>query len=166
VQEAVTAAVVQNAWHRLLPALVEEYDSPMSLPCIAPRPLLVVNGEKDPRCPIAGLDDVFARCRRAYSMLGAPEDFIVHIEPDTGHAVTHHMDCVVEHFFYKHLRPAGKLAYCPTLSERGSTGPQWWPFRRKEPVSLERDINRRPSHLFYEAWSCSLSLDDSQSRAL
>lgn len=49
VQEEADAAVVQNAWHRLLPGLLEDFDSPKSLPCIAPRPLIVVNGRDDPR---------------------------------------------------------------------------------------------------------------------
>ena len=42
--------MVQNVWHRLLPGLLEDYDAPTSLPCIASRPLFVVNGRDDPRC--------------------------------------------------------------------------------------------------------------------
>lgn len=49
-QEKVDAALVQNAWHRLLPGLLEDFDSAQSLPCIAPRPLFVVNGRDDTRC--------------------------------------------------------------------------------------------------------------------
>lgn len=32
--------------------LLEQYDAPHSLPLLAPRPLLIANGELDPRCPI------------------------------------------------------------------------------------------------------------------
>lgn len=32
--------------------LLQHYDAPQSLPLIAPRPLLVANGELDPRCPL------------------------------------------------------------------------------------------------------------------
>ena len=34
------------------PGLLERYDAPYSLPLIAPRPMLVANGELDPRCPM------------------------------------------------------------------------------------------------------------------
>lgn len=34
--------------------LARAFDSPNSLPCIAPRPLLVATGETDPRCPLPG----------------------------------------------------------------------------------------------------------------
>merc|ERR1711879_484159 len=47
--------VVESVWRRLIPGLADgEFDSDSTLPCIAPRPLLVVNGEVDPRCPLKG----------------------------------------------------------------------------------------------------------------
>lgn len=33
----------------------QAYDAPFSLPAIAPRPLLIANGELDPRCPMRGV---------------------------------------------------------------------------------------------------------------
>lgn len=63
VKEKADAAVVQNAWHRLLPGMLEDYDSPKSLPCIAPRPLFVVNGRDDPRCGRPNLNISHVCCR-------------------------------------------------------------------------------------------------------
>lgn len=104
-QERADAAVVQNVWHRLLPGLLEEYDAARSLPCIAPRPLLVVNGELDPRCRADGLSDIFAECQKAYRHWGCEENLQTHIEPGAYHEVTAAMDLVVEEFFAKHLLP-------------------------------------------------------------
>ncbi len=35
--------------------MLESYDAPHSLPCVAPRPLLVANGELDLRCHMPGV---------------------------------------------------------------------------------------------------------------
>lgn len=51
-RQRINSAVVRAVWDKLLPGLLEEYDAPRSLPAIAPRSLLVVNGAQDPRCPI------------------------------------------------------------------------------------------------------------------
>eukprot|EP00892_Ulva_mutabilis_P011860 jgi/Ulvmu1/9046/UM005_0139.1 len=102
-KESADAAVVQNVWHRLLPGMLEDYDAPKSLPCIAPRPLMIVNGEHDPRCPIEGLKAVFAECQKAYKHWGCEGNLTTHIEPGAHHEVTAAMDAVVEKFFIKHL---------------------------------------------------------------
>ena len=79
--------VVGNAWACLLPALLESYDSQATLPAIAPRPLLIVNGANDERCPVAGLCAPLAACLRAYAAHGAAHNLHCHIEPDAGHEV-------------------------------------------------------------------------------
>lgn len=55
----VDAGAVQQAWSRIAPGLTTQYDARQSLPCIAPRPLLVAMGELDARCPLQGK---FIRC--------------------------------------------------------------------------------------------------------
>jgi hypothetical protein len=128
-QACVDRAVVRCAWQRLLPGLVEHYDSQYSLPCIAPRPLLIVNGQLDIRCPIAGLQEPIVRCQRAYSALNAGSSFDWHIEENAGHEVTDRMDCVVEDFFLKALRPDGfeaTLGQLDTDGGRHRAGKWWW----------------------------------------
>ena len=40
---------------RPAPGLLDTYDAPLSLPTLAPCPLLVAAGEEDPRCPLPGM---------------------------------------------------------------------------------------------------------------
>jgi hypothetical protein len=103
----VDASVVRSAWERLLPGLLEQYDSDKSLPCICPRPLFIVNGAADPRCPVAGLVKPLKACRQAYRLMGKPGNFGVHIEGGVGHVVKERMDCLVEEFFVAALKPQG-----------------------------------------------------------
>jgi hypothetical protein len=106
VQDEPDADLVRGAWERLLPGLLQAFDSPASLPCIAPRPLLVVNGAADGRCPVGGLAKVLRRCRRAYKAHGCSHLFEVFIDQGAGHQVTDAMDCVTEDFFVRTLKPA------------------------------------------------------------
>ncbi len=48
--------------------LLDIYDAPHSLPAIAPRPLLAVQGELDPRCPLEGLRPALDAARAAYQV--------------------------------------------------------------------------------------------------
>lgn len=42
-------------WDKIFPGLRSELDAPNSLQLLLPRPVLVVNGAEDLRCPLAGL---------------------------------------------------------------------------------------------------------------
>ena len=55
---------------------------------IAPRPLLILNGEKDDRCPLEGVRRCYAAAESAYRKRGALDRLKMIIAPDTGHAVT------------------------------------------------------------------------------
>ncbi|KAF5833335.1 Alpha/Beta hydrolase protein [Dunaliella salina] len=63
---AVDAEVVTSVWSRLLPGMLGGYDAPFSLPELFPRPLIVVNGELDPRCPMPGVLEAFKTTQHAY----------------------------------------------------------------------------------------------------
>jgi hypothetical protein len=58
------------------------------LPLIAPRPLLVINGDSDPRTPVPGLELCVAAARAAYDQHGKSDRFVFRLQPETGHAVT------------------------------------------------------------------------------
>ena len=96
---AVTREVVQSVWKRLLPGMLEGYDACASLPVIAPRPLLVVTGEEDPRCPLPGVLVAAQRAREAYASAGAPAAMELFIQPGIGHVCTLQMLQKVEQFF-------------------------------------------------------------------
>lgn len=79
------------------------YDTPNSLACIAPRPLLIINGELDPRCPMGGVHVALESARAAYEAAGAADQLQLHVEPGVGHKRTDDMDVVKRAWFDQHL---------------------------------------------------------------
>ncbi|KAF8733110.1 hypothetical protein HU200_015477 [Digitaria exilis] len=69
--------VVEKVWEKIAPGLNSQFDAPYSLPLIAPRPLLLLNGAVDGRCPIAGLEEPSSRVAKAYEESGSAEKFMV-----------------------------------------------------------------------------------------
>jgi dienelactone hydrolase len=87
-EKEITARVAREAWSRLLPGILDRFDCPRMLEAIAPRPLLILNGETDDRCPVEGVRRCYAAAESAYRKAGAPERLKMIIAPDTGHKVT------------------------------------------------------------------------------
>ncbi|KAF0901560.1 hypothetical protein E2562_003534 [Oryza meyeriana var. granulata] len=58
--------VVEKVWDKIAPGLDSQFDAPFSVPIIAPRPLLLLNGAEDPRCPVPGLQEPVSRAAKAY----------------------------------------------------------------------------------------------------
>jgi fermentation-respiration switch protein FrsA (DUF1100 family) len=82
------------------------YDAPFSLPLLAPRPLLVANGELDPRCPMQGVQEALRPALRAYQALGAADRLELLVEPGVAHQETPAMREAVRWFFDRTLLPA------------------------------------------------------------
>lgn len=95
---AIDAYVVETVWRKLLPGLLNSYDAPYSLPSIAPRPLIIVNGELDPRCPIAGLEVAIKSAKAVYDRCEAGDKLQWYVEKGTGHQCTESMWRVTESF--------------------------------------------------------------------
>jgi dienelactone hydrolase len=81
------AEFVRTFYDRVAPGIYDAFDGPAMLPLIAPRPLLAINGEIDPRTPMPGLKLCANAAHAAYQTAGAPEKFVLHIQPATGHSV-------------------------------------------------------------------------------
>ena len=64
--KVVSAETARFAYSRIAPGLADALDGPRTMPLIAPRPLLLLNGEIDPRCPLGGLERVVRATRAAY----------------------------------------------------------------------------------------------------
>jgi len=77
---------VRQFYARLVPGITAEFDGPAMVAAIAPRPLLAVNGDSDPRTPMGGLMLCEASARAAYA--SAADHFALYLQPNTGHAVT------------------------------------------------------------------------------
>jgi len=81
------AAFVRTFYDRVAPGLYSDFDGPAMLPLIAPRPLLVINGETDLRTPLPGLLECTDAARAAYQAAGADDHFVLPIQSQTGHTV-------------------------------------------------------------------------------
>jgi dienelactone hydrolase len=84
----VDAALVRTFYDRVVPGISTQFDGPAMLPLIAPRPLLVINGDSDARTPLPGVMECAATAEQAYRSAGAEDKFVLYLQKNTGHAVT------------------------------------------------------------------------------
>lgn len=84
----VNAKVCRALWNRVIPGILDEFDCPNMLRCIAPQPLLILNGEKDPNNPLPGAKIAFAAARTAYRDKHAEKNLKIEVAAGVGHAVT------------------------------------------------------------------------------
>ncbi|XVF48577.1 hypothetical protein PTKIN_Ptkin03bG0201700 [Pterospermum kingtungense] len=80
--------VVEKVWDRIAPGLASHFDAPNTIPAIAPRPLLIVNGAEDARCPMDGLEIPNTRACKAYEEVNCSDEFKLIAEPGIGHQMT------------------------------------------------------------------------------
>ena len=99
------AAFVRTFYERVARGIDGEFDGPAMLPLIAPRPLLVINGETDARTPLAGLRECTDAARAAYRAAGAEDKFVVLVQPKTGHQVTSASLKTAQAWFERWLKP-------------------------------------------------------------
>lgn len=84
----VDAAFIRTFYDRVAPGIYTQFDGPAMLPLMAPRPLLVINGDSDARTPLPGVRECAAPTEQAYRNARAEDKFVLHLQKDTGHAVT------------------------------------------------------------------------------
>jgi len=101
----VDAAFLRKFYDRVAPGIYSDFDGPQMLPLIAPRPLLVINGDSDARTPLAGVEECATRARTAYEKANATEKFALHIQPQTGHAVTPQAKQLAMEWLARWLKP-------------------------------------------------------------
>ncbi|EXB82270.1 hypothetical protein L484_007260 [Morus notabilis] len=95
--------VVKKVWDRIAPGLASEFDSSCTIPVIAPRPLLILNGAEDPRCPVPGLEVPISRARKTWEDAQCLDHFKVIAQPGIGHQMTPEMVKEASDWFDKHL---------------------------------------------------------------
>ncbi|TMW93461.1 hypothetical protein EJD97_011628 [Solanum chilense] len=96
--------VVEKVWDRIAPGLASQFDSPYTVPVIAPRPLLILNGEEDPRCPIAGLDIPTSTAQEVCADADCPLNFKLIVQAGIEHQMTPLMVNEASNWFDKFLR--------------------------------------------------------------
>ena len=103
--KTVDAALVRTFYDRVVPGIYGAFDAPAVLPLIAPRPLLAINGDSDARTPLEGVQESAAAARRAYDAAGAGDRFVLHLQPQTGHAFGEPAQQAALDWFARWLKP-------------------------------------------------------------
>jgi dienelactone hydrolase len=101
----VDAALVRRFYDRVAPGIYGEFDGPAMLPLIAPRPLLVISGDSDPRTPLGAVQECAAAATRAYAAKLVEERFGLYLQPNAGHVFTPVAELVTMDWFVKWLVP-------------------------------------------------------------
>jgi len=101
----VDAGFVRKFYARVAPGIDGAFDGPMMLPLIAPRPLLVVNGDSDPRTPLPGVMECVASAQRAYAAAGASEKVALYLQPHAGHVFTPTAELVALDWLVNWMKP-------------------------------------------------------------
>ncbi|KAL5074142.1 hypothetical protein RYX36_013126 [Vicia faba] len=97
--------VVEKVWDRIAPGLASNFDSPYSIPAIAPRPLLIINGAEDPRCHLAGLENVTLKTNQIYEVFQCSDNFKFIAEPEIKHQISKFQVKGSSDWFDKFLKP-------------------------------------------------------------
>ncbi|HSY17105.1 MAG TPA: alpha/beta hydrolase [Candidatus Acidoferrales bacterium] len=99
------SAFVKQFYDRVVPGIDTEFDGPQMMRLIAPRPLLIINGDKDNHTPLPGVQECIAAGDKAYATEHASDRFAVIIEKDSGHTVKPDAERAAIDWFVKWLKP-------------------------------------------------------------
>jgi len=99
------AEFVREFYRRVAPGLDGEFDGPSMARLIAPRPLMIINGDSDDRTPMAGLKLCTDAAQAAYHAAGADDHLLVRIQANTGHTVRGSSRRAAVDWFVKWLQP-------------------------------------------------------------
>ena len=104
----INADFVRKFYDRVVPGIYSQFDGPAMLPLIAPRPLLVINGDSDARTPVPAVQECAAAAANAYARAKAVDKFVLHLQKKTGHAVNATARQAAIDWFVKWLKPESK----------------------------------------------------------
>jgi dienelactone hydrolase len=96
---------VRQFYARVVPGIDGEFDGPAMLPLVAPRPLLIVNGDSDANTPIAGVRLAVNAAKSAYEAAAVPDHLQLMIEENTPHRVNPEAIDAGISWFVRWLRP-------------------------------------------------------------
>jgi dienelactone hydrolase len=96
---------VREFYRRVAPGIDAEFDGPAMAPLIAPRPMMLINGDRDPRTPLPGLKLCTDAAAAAYHAASADDRFVVNIQPNTPHRVNNDSRAAAIDFLAKWLKP-------------------------------------------------------------
>jgi fermentation-respiration switch protein FrsA (DUF1100 family) len=82
-----SAQFVRAFYDRVVPGIYSEFDGPSMLPLVAPRPLMVINGDSDSLTPLPGVTLAANSASEAYAKAAAKDKFVLRVQKNTGHSV-------------------------------------------------------------------------------
>ncbi|MCB1126180.1 MAG: prolyl oligopeptidase family serine peptidase [Verrucomicrobiae bacterium] len=86
-----------------VPGFLNHFDTEAVLSLVAPRPLLLMNGDRDPGSPVAGIRQIEQKVRKVYGLHGLAEAFDCQVHPGVGHEYTRPMWQSMLAWFEQHL---------------------------------------------------------------
>jgi dienelactone hydrolase len=90
---------VRALWAKLLPGITGKFDCPSMIRLFAPRPLLLLNNEKDVNCPLPGAQLAFEAATRTYKSPNAVNKLKIHVTPGEPHRfLPEHVKLTMEWF--------------------------------------------------------------------
>ncbi|MHC5543424.1 alpha/beta hydrolase family protein, partial [Singulisphaera rosea] len=102
----VNAKVCRALWQKVIPGILGPFDGPSMLRLFAGRPLLILNGEKDPNCPIEGAELAFSSALSAFKDVGAADRVKIIVAEGVGHSVTPDQHRETIEWFRTWLKPS------------------------------------------------------------
>lgn len=96
---------VKAFYDRVVPGIYSEFDGPEMLALIAPRPLLVINGDSDVHTPLPGVLECVVAAQKIYAADHAADHFAMIIQQNTAHAVKPESERAAIEWFVKWLKP-------------------------------------------------------------
>jgi dienelactone hydrolase len=102
-----TAATARRFYDRVTPGIYDEFDGPQMLPLIAPRPLLVINGDRDRLTPLPGVQACLSAAQDAYRQADEPHRFSVFLQPMTAHEFKPGAQRLAFEWLVEWLKPTG-----------------------------------------------------------
>jgi len=99
------SAFVKQFYNRVVPGIDTEFDGPQMMRLLAPRPLLIINGDSDVHTPLPGLQECITAAEKIYTADHAADKFTAIIEKDSGHTVKPEAERAAIDWFVKWLKP-------------------------------------------------------------
>ena len=94
-----------HAMNYYVTGMLKHFDTEALFALIAPRPMLQLNGDSDPSCPVDGIEILERKVGAVYRMYGKPEHFQSVVYRDTGHIYLPDMKRRMLAWFLKYLPP-------------------------------------------------------------
>jgi dienelactone hydrolase len=104
-EPAVNDRVCRALWNKVVPGILGPFDCPSMIRLFAGRPLLILNGELDPNCPLGGAELAFAAAREAFAQAGTSDRLEINVAKGVGHAVTPQQRTLALDWLVRWLKP-------------------------------------------------------------